>query len=73
MNSKTFPFRVVRIFAASKMVKSYGRSKCVPAEGPDYTVTTYHRTKEAAERTARSVTRAGYVGILKSGRVEENS
>ena len=76
MNSQTFPFRTIRTFAASKMVWSYGRLRPVPCEdgsgSPEHTATTYHRTKAAAERTARSSTHGGYVGILKAGRVEEN-
>lgn len=76
MNAETFPFRAVRVFAASscRMVPqgSRIRSIAVPKEGPDSIVTTYHRTRAAAEKTAASSTHAGYCGILKSGRVEDN-
>ena len=75
LNPETFPWKAIRTFAASKITRidpRTGRSYCKPVDGPDRDVTTYHRTEAAAERTARSATYCGYIGILKSGRVEPN-
>ena len=71
-SAEKFPWKAVRTFAASRITKGFGRSTCVQIDGPDYLVTTYHRTEDAARRTASSTTRTGYVGILKAGRVERN-
>lgn len=72
-NSK-FKFAVTRTFAASKLTAinpRTGRSKCVAVDGPDFTATTYHETREAAEKTAKSSTYTGYAKILKSAVIVE--
>jgi hypothetical protein len=78
MNPETFPYRVIREFASSKMVrKSQTRFKAVECSIEnggcgDHTATTYHRTLEVAQKVAKSNMSGGYPGILKSGKVEEN-
>jgi hypothetical protein len=74
MNTETFPFKAIRQFAgATTKIGKFGKSFATPDPSKsDYEVVTYHRTREAAEKTSKSTTHTGYVGILKSGRVEEN-